>query len=117
MIYMIRINRNNTILAALLLVLLVVSSVAVAAQIQFSFRERFSKNTQSSCTTCNQCQSCSSDQSFSFHKNIPSSIQDKMSVISSFKGLNITPAKTRTSNHGWNAITNPPFGCPAGKCV
>lgn len=114
---MTRISRTHSILAASLLVLLIVSAVAFAAPIQFSFKERFSKNTQSSCTTCNQCQSCSSDQPFSFNKNIPASIQDKMSVVSSFKGLNITPAHTRTSNHGWNAITNPPFGCPAGKCV
>lgn len=112
-----RIAHTRTILAAFLLVLLIVSAVAVAAPITFSFKERFSKNTQSSCTTCNQCQSCSSDQSYSFQKFTPSSIQDKMSAISSFKGLNITPAKTRTSNHGWNALTNPPFGCPAGKCV
>lgn len=114
---MIRIARTHTILAAVLLVLLVVAAVAVAAPIPFSFKERFSKNTQSSCTTCNQCQSCSSGQSYSFQKNTPASIQEKMSAISSFKGLNITPAKIRTSNHGWNAITNPPFGCPAGKCV
>lgn len=114
---MIRIARTHTRLSAVLLVLLVVAAVAVAAPITFSFKERFSKNTQSSCTTCNQCQSCSSGQSYSFQKNTPASIQEKMSAISSFKGLNITPAKIRTSNHGWNAITNPPFGCPAGKCV
>lgn len=106
-----------SLIAGLLVVLLLASTVAFALPVTLSFMERFTKNSPSSCTTCNQCSSCSEGSSYSFQKNTPASIQDKMTLISSFKGLNVTPSRTRTSHNGWNAITNPPFGCPAGKCV